>query len=215
MRRGTKIGLGLILVGLAIQLGWLLWGGTRHWVPVDMQVTLSPGHITTREFKVNISAPYVIEIVVQKNMPFDTLNCLLGIWSNSEREPRRCENTSSVIEATWTLFSGTRIIAQGTSNGADGAVWAGSTISRDIGDFQGEYGRSYTLDVNILKDGSRLANCNPRLEVAVENEWAKGILFWRVTGNLVTTVLWLVGIPILLISVLRGHRKKTAATSSS
>ena len=80
-------------------------------------------------------------------------------------------------------------------------------MSRDIGQFHGEYGRNYTLDVNVLKDGSRLAACNPRLVVAVASEWTKGILFWRVTSNLVTTLLWLVGVPLLLISFL-PHRKK-------
>jgi len=215
MRRGTKTGLGLILVGLAIQAIGLLWVSTRHWTPVDIPITLSPGEIISKEFKINISAPYLISIVVQKNLPFDTLNCLLGTWTNWAGNPRRCESTSSVIEATWTLSSRGHVIANGTSNTNIGNDWANLDISKGLGKFQGEYGRSYKLEVNFLKDGRRLAGCNPRLEVAVSDEWAKGILLAHVTSNLLTAVLWLIGIPLLLISVVRRLRKKVAATSSS
>jgi len=64
-----KTGVTLFIVGLALQAGWLLWSRTRHWVPVDMPVTLSPGHIKTKEFNLNLSGYYDIAIEVQKKIP--------------------------------------------------------------------------------------------------------------------------------------------------
>jgi hypothetical protein len=209
MRRGTKTGLGLILVGLAIQAIGLLWVSTRHWTPVDIPITLSPGEIISKEFKVNSSAPYFIEVDVQKNLPFDTLNCLLGIADHT------CERTSSVIEATWTLSNRGHVIANDTSNTYIPDGWTDLYISKGLGSFQGEYGRSYKLEVHFLKDGRRLAGCNPHLVVRVSYESMKGIWLMRAASILLTAVLWLIGIPLLLISVVRRLRKKVAATSSS
>jgi hypothetical protein len=41
------------------------------------------------------------------------------------------------------------------------------SISRELGHFQGQSGRKYVLDVNVLADGSSLTPGNPRLKVEV------------------------------------------------
>jgi hypothetical protein len=206
----TKVGLTLVLVGALIQAIWLLWVSTRHWTPVDIPITLSPGEIISKEFKINSSAPYFIQVVAQKNLPFDPLNCLLGTWTSFAGHT--CESTSSVIEATWTLSSRGHVIANDTSNTFIPDAWGNLTISKGLGAFQGEYGRSYKLEVHFLKDGRRLAGCNPHLVVEVSGEWTKGILFERMIIDLLTAILWLIGIPLLLISFVRRLRKKVAAS---
>lgn len=162
MRRVTKGGLTLVLVGALIQAIGLLWVSTRHWTPVDIPITLSPGEIISKEFKIDSSALYFIQVVVQKNLPFDTLNCLLGTWRSIGSHT--CEE-SSVIEATWTLSSRGHVIANDTSNTFIPDAWTNLYISKGLGSFQGEYERSYKLEVHFLKDGRRLAGCNPHLTV--------------------------------------------------
>jgi hypothetical protein len=213
MRRITKVGLTLVLVGALIQAIGLLWVSTRHWTPVDIPITLSPGEIISKEFKINSSALYFIQVVAQKNLPFDTLNCLLGtygIWGTSFAG-HTCEE-SSVIDATWTLSSRGHVIANDTSNTFIPDGWTNLYISKGLGSFQGEYGRSYKLEVHFLKDGRRLAGCNPHLTVWVSGEWMKGIQLMRAASILLTAVLWLIGIPLLLISVVRRLRQKVAAS---
>ncbi len=199
-----KTGVTLLLVGLALQAGWVLWWETRHWAPVDLPITLSPGHIKTKEFKLNLSGYYDVAIEVQKNIPFDTLNCLLGV-----RAPTRCGNTQSVIEVTWTLYSGERIVARGPSTtNNDGTAWAQSSISRGLGGFDGKYGKRYTLEASFLKDGSRLASCNPHLRVGWAD--AKSIVLLSAIISLVAILFWLIGVPLILFS-LRGRTKKIVA----
>jgi hypothetical protein len=75
----AKVGLGFILTGIAAICSWALWSETRTWVPVDLPVSLTVGHIKTREFKINQNALYEIEIDAERNIPYQTLNCLLGV----------------------------------------------------------------------------------------------------------------------------------------
>jgi hypothetical protein len=78
------------LVGFAFVAGaiglygiWAIWLATRTDRPIDVPLSLAIGQIRTREFKVNLNAIYIIEIEVQKKIPFDTLNCLLGLGMSS------------------------------------------------------------------------------------------------------------------------------------
>lgn len=221
MRQLTKAGLTLFLVGAIIQAIGQLWVSTRHWVPLDIPITLSPGEVISKEFKINSSALYFIQVVAQKNLPFDTLNCLLGTYGNPLRlygiwgssAGHTCEEPP-VIEATWTLSNRGHVIANDTSNTFIPEGWTDLYISKGLGSFQGEYGRSYKLEVHFLKDGRRLAGCNPHLVVEVSGEWMKGIQLMRAASILLTAVLWLIGITLLLISFVRRFRKRVAASDA-
>ena len=205
MNRLRKVGVALFLFGLVIEAGSWLWNSTRQWHPVDMPISLSPGRISTTEFEANISTLYEIRIDFQKNIPFHELNCRLGMSSTS------CYNNPSVVEATWILYSGTKIVAQGRSNGnTDGNGWGNQVISRGLGIFYGKHGRC-KLVVNFLKDGSILASCNPRLRVVVDPEASLGIQIWRAFIFLAAIVLCLSGISLFLYSVLKKSRQKITA----
>ena len=76
----TKVtGLAFLFCGIALYGSWILWVVTRAERPVHMPILMTVGDVRTREFKVNLSEPYRIEIEVAKSIPFDTLNCLLGM----------------------------------------------------------------------------------------------------------------------------------------
>src|SRR5437879_7958677 len=98
--RISRIGLLFLLLGALWFAGWVLWGKTRITRPVDMPVSMSPGHIRSREFKINLEAVYLIEIAADKNkIPADTLHCLLGYkFRDSD-----CAETPSVVKASWVL----------------------------------------------------------------------------------------------------------------
>src|SRR5712692_6203125 len=100
--RTGGIGVGVIVAGLALYGGRLLWSETRTWVPVSMPISLRGGHVRTREFKVNLKALYIVEIEVEKKIPYETLNCLLGI---EDINPDKCKNTASVVNVSWVLSS--------------------------------------------------------------------------------------------------------------
>ncbi len=162
--RLTRLGLVCMSLGVVLFGGWLLWWKTRILKPVDMPVSMSPGHIRTPEFKINLEAVYLIEIVAdQKKIPADSLFCLLGykILDSS------CPNTPSVVAASWILSSDGAVVARGSTKDKDsgGGTVMDDGIGREIGSFDSESGRHYVLDVDVLADGSKLATGNPRLQV--------------------------------------------------
>jgi len=195
----AKVGAGFILSALAAMSVWAIWSETRTWVPVDMPVSLTVGHIRTREFKINQNAFYEIEIEAERNIPFQTLNCLLGVESI---EPNRCQDTPSVIRASWTLTNNGIAVARGSSDEFKGGGWS-NTISRGIGNFRLEKGRRYVLDADILTDGTVLEATHPRLKVGVHPEHYE----WNMVMGLFVTALsgliGLIGITMLIIGLVR------------
>ncbi len=175
-----------------------------------MPVAMSVGHVRTNEFTVNIKAPYEIDIEVEKRIPFDTLNCLLGMSSSVSGD---CTNAPEVVSATWVVSNDGRVYAQGSSVADRGGVWANGTISREIGRFDGERGRKYQLDVDVLTDGTRLAAGNPRLTVSVDSDFVEGTMFE--TAFLVYPVvggLLLIGLILLVVSFVRKRRGQSRIT---
>src|ERR1017187_4604775 len=136
------VGVAVVFAGLAVLAGRMFWSRTRTWVLVDMPISLSEGRIRTPEFKTNLTAVYLIEIEVEKNMPFDTINCLLGIESDNNH-PDKCTNNPSVISASWILSRQGIVVARGSTAATTGGDWGTDTIARRIGSFKSEKGRMY------------------------------------------------------------------------
>ena len=195
----AKIGAGLVLMGIAAICSWALWSETRTWVPVDMPVSLTVGHIRTPEFKINQNALYEIAIDAERNLPYQTLNCLLGV---EDIYPERCKDTQSVIRASWVLTSHGASIAHGSSDEFKGGAWS-TTVSRDIGSFRLEAGKRYVLDVDILNDGTLLQATHPRLKVGVHPEYYEGNMVMSLFVTAFGGVLGLIGVVLLLIGLLR------------
>jgi hypothetical protein len=201
MQLTTKIGIGFVSTAILVFGGWTLYLATRHYVPVKMPVAMSIGHVRTNEFTVNIRAPYEIDVEVQKTIPFDILNCWLGM---SSPLATNCADAPEIVDATWILSSDGKVLAQGSSVGDKGGAWANDTISREIGRFDGDLGRKYRLDVDILTDASRLAAGNPQLKVSVDSDFVEGAMFettfliYPIVGGLI-----LVGLVLLVISFVR------------
>jgi hypothetical protein len=206
----TKVGVGFISTAILIFCGWTLYFETRHYVPVRIPLAMSIGHIRTNEFTVNIKAPYEIDFEVEKKIPFDTLNCLLGMSPPSEKG---CSDTPAVVNAKWILSSDGNPLAQGSAVDDKGGAWANDTISREIGSFDGEPGHRYRLDLDILTDGTRLAAGNPKLTVSVTSDFVEGAMFE--TGFVVYPLvagLVLIGLIFLIVSFVRKRRQAQTAT---
>jgi hypothetical protein len=165
-----------------------------------MPAPLSVGHLRTPEFKVNQNAFYIIEIEVGKTIPFETLNCLLGVESTYQE---RCKGTPSVVHATWTLTSSGAVVARGSAEEFKGGGWTNDTISREIGSFNSEKGRRYVLEVDILSDGTRLEAGHPRLKVGVHPQHYEDNMVMSLFVTLFTAICVLIGVVLLLVGLVR------------
>src|ERR1700722_10850446 len=164
--RKKQMGFTFVAVGISLYGAWILWLLTRTERPVNVPIPMTIGHVRTREFKLNLNAPYTIQIEVQKTIPFETLNCLLGTsMAPTSTDLQDCPNIPSVVKAAWILTSEGQVVAKGSSDDYRSGAWMNDSISRELGHFQSQRGRRYVLDVDVVEDGSSLAPGNPRLKV--------------------------------------------------
>jgi hypothetical protein len=159
----TKAGLALVALGIAILGIWSWWSKTRNFIPVSIPVSWFSGQSLTSQFKLNFDGLYLIELDAEKSLPPDILHCLMG----GDPDPMLCKDTPPSVAATWILTRGGQEIARGSSAELHSAPLESETVARVIGEFRGQSGQMYDLQVKFTSDGASLAAAHPRLKVAV------------------------------------------------
>jgi hypothetical protein len=213
--RTKLVGFTFVAVGIALFGTWALWLATRTERPLNIPIPMSIGHIRTRQFRTNMNAPYTIQVEVQKEkIPFDTLNCLLGMsMALTSTELQDCPDRPSVVKASWVITSDGHTVAQGSSDDYRSGAWMNDSISRELGRFQSRSGGRYVLDVDVLADGSSLAPGNPRLKVQVDSMVTEGYAVWGFILFLATGALVLTGAIFLFVSFLRNRRGRSSVSN--
>jgi hypothetical protein len=153
---------GVLGAGLMGAKAWagVCWGCRKP--AVDMPVSLAVGTVRTPEFPVK-RQPYLIMIRAEKRLPFDEMNCMLGLTvampdPNCNKEP--------LLQADWVLWDEGQVVHHGSVHRRDrGGSWADASIDRVLGGFVGERNKNYLLEVKFTKDGSALNVTNPHLIV--------------------------------------------------
>ncbi len=209
MRRSRKYrpGVQLLIVGL---LGLLVavpvyfWSKKMNAVPLEIPLSLSAGHIQSPDFTTHVSIPYNVDIAFDTTkIPLSELDCLIG--TNLETvEP--CTNQPAILNVKWTLISGDRPVATGSSTDAVGAGYSYHKTARHLGNFHSESGRQYRLDLDVLGDGARLNVARPKLEITPLLVSYEGRFLLTALELLVSAICVTAGCIIALISILRGRR---------
>ena len=132
---------------------------------LDMPVTLTRGTVRSPEFTVK-HKQYIIELQADDTIPQGKLFCLMGLYMF--KDPNHCEmfGYHLAVEARWTLLAGGKVVAHGIVQGRDNMLeLTPHHTSRWIGNFMGERGKKYVLEVTFTKDGTALRVANPHLVV--------------------------------------------------
>jgi hypothetical protein len=102
---------------------------------------------------------------------------------------------------------------QGDSDRTVGFGGSGTSgANRLIGDFHGQKGQRYKLDVYVLSDTSSLNVTNPRLDVGVEDPSLEGSLVLTGLLKVVCTVIAVIG-GLMLIGSFLARRQTKRRTS--
>lgn len=133
---------------------------------IEVPVSLAAGSTQTLSLHLTKTAEYAIIIQVAKRLPFDELWCKLGLTLGPDDHTYHCAE-EPLLQAEWTVRSEDgQIVAQGeVHKPGDEDVFLNRYILRYIGYFRGQRGKSYTLEIEFLKDGSSLDVCDPHLIV--------------------------------------------------
>jgi hypothetical protein len=60
------VGVVALVIGLASSIGSGYWLATRNWVPVDIPISLSKGHIRSGDFHLNVPGEYVASVALDE-----------------------------------------------------------------------------------------------------------------------------------------------------
>jgi biopolymer transport protein ExbD len=137
--RIAGLSVALIFAGIALPSAYGHWIETRTFVPLDVPVSLSRGHIKTPDFYVNVRGWYEIWADVDPGFPF-TPNCGFGL-------------SDPVLRTHSTLYSEGHAVEQ--SEGHD----------HFMGHFHADKKGRYRLDVEVLSDASCFNTGHPRITV--------------------------------------------------
>ena len=98
----------VLVIGVSALVAAMLMTQKSQWEPTTFGVNLQSGKTRSQVFAVRRDADYLIELEVDRELPFDELNCLLGVNPGTS-EP--CAETSP-IELDWVDKSASRIVAK-------------------------------------------------------------------------------------------------------
>lgn len=203
------IGAFLLAIGIGVFIAGTWWDETRSWAPVDMPISLSPGHVRSDEFKINLESTYDIQIEVERGLNFEGVPCLLGFAFPE------CSSTPGVLRISWVLSKQGRIISRGVSDEVERMRGGTDTMARGVGSFSAKKGNHYVLDVDILEDGGALNAGHPRLQIFEYGGLAREYESWHISDLVVPSFL-LTGIAVLLGSIgqeiAERHEKNALAT---
>lgn len=218
----TWTGITCIVVALCFVFGFVAWVRAKYTKPISIPITAVAGHFRTPEFTVNLDHEYTIGIEAKESfrerqpLPFDQLNCLMGIRSYVNQpvfsviipQAKDCGNLPGIV-AKWALTTDGQVVSQGSSSDSDFGIFDEDKITRVIGAFNGGEGARYILDIDFGTDNTSLTPTDPRLVVHVSSDAYEQNLLLTVVGFVVVVcaVFVVSGIMLLLLAALRNWRK--------
>ncbi len=122
-------------------------------------VPLSKGVWRSQEFPVG-KHDYQIWLDVDRRMPLEDLDCDLG--------PTRAENpcnTPPLLDLEWRIFDGTTVVKNYPAKPIRAAAWGEKSTSCILGGFEGKRNGHFTLELNVKRDGGRLKDLHPRVQI--------------------------------------------------
>ena len=169
LRARTLIGLGLAILGMGSFVIVKRWIDTRIFVPVDIPVSLTAGHIRTGPFRINVEQGYSIWIDFDQSTYFNPM----------------CSSYST-LKTTWTLYRDGRVQTQWDAPVLQDGYLEGFNATKGF----------YDLDVHVLADASCLNANRPRLRVVTsrdDDSFYAGVVLW--TG----AIFFVIGISLVVL----------------
>lgn len=189
-------GLTLVFLGISFSVGNWVWYRTRTWWPIDKPVDLTVGSVSTQEFKVNIKENFLILLEVDRDLPPDIAERVLGVGELGSKERTQPHG----FKLRWAVFEDGNVIKDGLSDGAGEGYWSAKR-GRILGFFPATSGQKYRIDLDVLEDGRELAPYHPTLKVQVDiftlDGYAMGEGFSELAGFIVAGIGALLLAPVL------------------
>jgi hypothetical protein len=190
---------GLLIASACMYVRAIARSHAHNWEPLILPVSLHPGMIRTPDIQIDRNGEYDIVLELEEKYDIRTMECLLGINISTAGNPSRCNQTPSLVDISWTLFEGDKVISEGDSNDDRSFIW-GSTVERTLGRFSGQKGHRYSLVLRIRQDGSELNTASPKIKVEVPRGISKDYSVGIYIEKVVAIGFGVVGFLVLILT---------------
>lgn len=136
---------------------------------IDIPVSLATGTVRTPPFTVAKTHWYWILIQVEKPLPFQQMQCMMGVTA-SPLDRKDCSENDPLLRADWSVWNDGHLMSSGSSTPKDDGMFTKEYIFKFLGGFPAETGKKYMLEVNFNRDGTPLNVANPHLIVVKQGE---------------------------------------------
>ena len=169
----TKIGIGLILVGIGPLICVEYLGHAHNWGPLNVPVLLKPGEFRSPEFKTDLDGRYVVSIAADQLRGRDLWDelCMMGVVLPL----LDCGSVKRTLQFDWQIISD-----RGAVIGAGSYEPAGGTgAEMDFAEFQGHRNSRLSMVLKVHQDAGELNRHHPRLKVEAggDEENFEGLAF--------------------------------------
>jgi hypothetical protein len=103
-------------------------------------------------------------VQVEKPLPFPQMVCMMGVTTDP-LVSKDCSSNDPLLQADWTVRDREHLVDQGSTPTRCACKFANKYIFKFLGNFSGEAGKKYVVEVKFTKDGALLNVANPHLIV--------------------------------------------------
>lgn len=197
--RTEKTALWLIASGFLIPLVIFSGYSLINWVPLDAPITLIEGHPSVFPFRVNMGGDYRISIRTDKTIPFQVLDCMLGLASVLSKTAD-CKTTPQAIDLNWKLMhSKDRSVVQlGKYTDSLGGGYSDTNIDAEFAQVRVSRG-AYDLEIVPTLDGRALQVAHPRAHFEVISDYYVGSIILHLLSVMIGVALVVLGCAIMAV----------------
>jgi hypothetical protein len=213
--RTEKTALWLIATGFFIPLVIFSGYSLISWIPLDTAVSLIEGHSSVFHFRVNMSGDYRISIRTDKTIPFQVLDCMLGL-SSVMSKASDCKTTPQVVDLNWKLTRSKDglVVQQGKYADSLGGGYSDANIDAQFAYVRVSRG-AYDLEIVPTRDGTALQVAHPRAHFEVDSDYYVGSIILHLLSVIIGVTLIVLGCAIMAVYQWRLKRLHKALAIDS
>lgn len=207
-----------VVLALAVILFGLAWMFDRraneinkhNWVPLRAPVQIRPGLILEAPFVVDVDDQYEINLDIDRKIPAERLDCLLGNARFGNRP--QCSTALVVNSIRWSIWRDNLQLASGLAADEPHSAYWGHTVGRGIGTFHAGSQGKYLLRVEGSGDAGDLNPAHPKIVVAInKGRWKTEVVRSGIASMLGTSCF----VASLLLGLLGSSLHRRDPTSNS
>jgi hypothetical protein len=205
--RAEKAALWLIAIGFLIPSIVFIGYYLVIWIPLDAPIDLSAGRASVYHLRVNMGGEYQISIRTDNTIPFQILDCMLGLATGPSKS-LDCKDTPRALFLRWKLTRSKdgSLIKQGQYVDSFGGGYSNTNIDAYFAGVRVPRG-AYDLEIISTRDGTALQVANPRAHVEVNNDYYVGSVIAHVLSLIAGVTLIVISCAIMAVYEWESRRR--------